>query len=152
MSTRHRQHEGPAGRGRVTPGELLRLALIAIFFLAAPTAGDIGSCNQKATDLDGAKFFAAKQTMDCKRCSECDQLLTSPSCQAACGPTLPFAFPVGCYPVVHDGEVCLRALEIASCAEYNRYILGYVGDPSATIPTECDFCPPRLDLDGGADQ
>ncbi|MFT3771904.1 MAG: hypothetical protein QM820_41375 [Minicystis sp.] len=132
-----------SGRRRPGPGEITRLALVAIFFLAAPTAGDIGSCNQTAVDLDAAKFFDAKQTVDCKRCDACG--LTSGACQLACGPAQPAAFPKGCYPVVHDGEVCLDALQAASCADYQSYM----ADQGATIPTECDFCP-VLPADTGA--
>ncbi|APR78138.1 Hypothetical protein A7982_03485 [Minicystis rosea] len=142
----------PTRKGRVTRGELVRLAVVAVFFLAAPTAGDIGSCNQKASDLDAAKFFGAKQTIDCQRCTECTELLDSPACQAACGQAVPLSFPTGCYPLVHDGEVCLNALQVASCDDYRFYILGYTGDPNATIPTECDFCPPRALEDAGTDQ
>jgi hypothetical protein len=121
----------------VRPGELLRLAVIALFFLAAPTAGDIGSCSQTASDLDAQKFFDAKQNLDCDRCLKCG--IVSNACTTACGPTLQQAFPPHCYPVVHDGEVCLDALEVASCTDYQSYM----ADEDATIPTECNFCPPR---------
>jgi hypothetical protein len=130
---------------RIRPIEIAQLAVVALFFLAAPTAGDIGSCGQRADDLDAAKFFAQKQTLDCQRCGEC--AIASDTCKLACGPTLSLAFPAGCYPVVHDGEVCLDALQVSSCAEY----ASYMADQGATIPTECDFCPP-LPADGGADQ
>lgn len=134
-------------RSRIRPAEITRLALVALFFLAAPTAGNIGSCSQQAEDLDPVKFFDAKQTADCKRCIECG--LTSNACTLACGPSLPLTFPEGCYPLVRDGEVCLDALEIASCTEYQSYM----ADQAATLPTECDsyFCPPRA-ADAGADQ
>jgi hypothetical protein len=124
-------------RDRASRTEIVRVALVAIFFLAAPTAGDIGSCNQTATDLDAAKFFDAKQTLDCQRCNEC-QLLTK-ACDAACGPTQLTAFSYGCYPLVHDGEVCLDALEVASCGDFAQFM----ADQGATVPTECDFCPAR---------
>ena len=124
-------------RERIEKGEIARVAFVAVFFLAAPTAGDIGGCGQTASDLDAAKFFDAKQTVDCQRCNDCG--LASEACLTACGPTLPLAFPYGCYPLVHDGEVCLDALEAASCADYQSYM----ADDGATIPTECDFCPPR---------
>jgi hypothetical protein len=48
------------------------------------------------------------------------------------------AFPDDCLPLVHDGEVCLRALLDADCDEYSRYV---VSDPE--IPLECNFCPVR---------
>lgn len=122
---------------RIRPLEIGRVALVAVFFLAAPTAGDIGGCGQTAEDLDAAKFFDAKQTADCKRCGECQ--ITSQACTTACGPTVTLQFPKGCYPLVHDGEVCLDALEIASCGDYQSFM----ADMGATIPTECNFCPPR---------
>jgi hypothetical protein len=131
-----------ASRPTTRPVEVARLALVALFFLAAPTAGDIGSCSQTAQDLDPAKFFDQKQTLDCKRCGDCN--LTSNACTLACGPDLPLTFPKGCYPLVHDGEVCLDALTAASCGDYQSYM----ADQGATIPTECDFCPP-LDADAG---
>lgn len=123
----------------VRPSELARLSVVALFFLAAPTAGDIGGCNQTASDLDASKFFDAKQNVDCMQCLDCG--LQSKACQLACGPTLPLDFPKGCYPVEHDGEVCLDALHAASCADYQVFM----ADQGATIPTECDFCPPRPD-------
>lgn len=115
---------------------IFRLMLVALFFLAAPTAGDIGSCNQRDDDLDPARFFAEKQTIDCQRCLECK--LVTKLCGDACQiKTLTGDFPPGCFPLVHDGEVCLHALQSASCKSY----AGYVADEGATIPTECDFCP-----------
>jgi hypothetical protein len=40
-------------------------------------------------------------------------------------------------PLVHDGEVCLRALDDAACEDY----LEYMSDVAPTVPTECNFCP-----------
>jgi hypothetical protein len=109
---------------------------LALFFSAAPTAGDIGSCGQAPDDLDGEKFFGSKQALDCRRCGECG--FTTKACDRACAPALEqSAFPAGCYPLVHDGEVCLDALTAASCKEYEAY----VADEGATVPTECNFCP-----------
>ena len=125
---------------RVHPAELARLAVIALFFLAAPTAGDIGSCSQSADDLDPTKFFDAKQNVDCQRCLDCN--ISSKACTLACGPDQKLTFPVDCYPVEHDGEVCLDALQVASCADY----VSFTADQGSTIPTECDFCPA---LEGG---
>ena len=134
----------PAHR-RIHPAEIARVALVSLFFLAAPTAGDIGGCGQTAEDLDAMKFFDTKQTVDCRRCLEC-ALLTD-TCELACGAALPITFPDGCYPLVHDGEVCLDALEVASCDDYQNYM----ADQGATIPTECNFCPPREAPDAGTD-
>jgi len=124
-------------RSAPSPGETLRLALIAIFFLAAPVAGDIGSCSEPAAALDPTKFFDTKQETDCQHCLDCH--LTTATCAADCGALAGGSFPQGCYPLVHDGEVCLNALGAASCADY----ASYVADEGATVPTECDFCPPR---------
>jgi hypothetical protein len=119
--------------------ETVRIAVIALFFLAAPTAGDIGSCNQPEDDLDATKFFSQKQAIDCRRCLECE--INTQACRTACGALQGGSFPEGCFPVIHDGEVCLNALEAATCAVYR----GYVADQGSTVPTECDFCPLRVD-------
>ncbi|HZO14210.1 MAG TPA: hypothetical protein VFB62_13155 [Polyangiaceae bacterium] len=114
------------------------LALLALFVLAAPTAGDIGSCRQEAAELDNIKFFAEKKSIDCGKCVECGHATTL--CRQACND--PFdpetaVFPEDCVPLVHDGEVCLNALRAASCSEYATY----VDDAAPTVPTECNFCP-----------
>lgn len=119
-----------------------RLAVVALLFLAAPTAGDIGSCNQPVTALDADKFFGDKQIVDCDKCTECG--FTSHFCARACSlPVETGKFPEGCVPLEQDGEVCLDALEATGCSGY----AAYVADVDATTPTECDFCPP---LDAGA--
>ncbi len=128
---------------RVRPSEIARLAFLALLFLAAPTPGDIGSCNQAPDALDPDKFFATKQSVDCQRCTQCG-LDTQPCVRACTPPLLGGTFPTGCYPLVHDGEVCLDALVAATCSAYQSY----VADEGATVPTECDFCPPR---DAGAE-
>jgi hypothetical protein len=107
-----------------------------LLVVAAPTVGDIGSCGAKPTDLDVPAFFKKKAALDCTRCIECD--IRSFSCARACDPAqAPTAFPEGCFPIAHDGEVCLHALEATSCDEYALF----VADQGATIPTECNFCP-----------
>jgi hypothetical protein len=128
---------------RVRPSEVARLALVALFVLLGPTPGDIGSCNEAPDDLDSNKFFENKQEVDCQRCTQCS--IVTQTCLKACTPpALGGTFPVGCYPLVHDGEVCLDALLAASCSA----VASYVADEGATIPTECNFCPPQ---DGGAE-
>ena len=118
---------------------MARLALL-LSFTAAPVVGDIGGCGQAPEDLDPFKFFYLKGQIDCDRCTECG-LLTE-ACARACAGTLDAsAFPPGCYPLAHDGEVCLNALDAASCADYEAY----VADVGATTPTECNFCPPDQD-------
>lgn len=125
-----------------TAGEIARLAAIALLFLAAPVAGDIGSCNQSPDPLDPNKFSESKQAIDCQRCTDCD--IRTEACTAACASkAVSISFPTNCVPLVHDGEVCLDALLAASCSDYRSY----VANVGATIPTECDFCPP---FDAGA--
>ena len=128
-----------AARKKVAGG--MALALLCL----APSAGNIGSCGQEAVALDAAKFLAVKASIDCSSCTECG--LTTQVCAAACAGEVPedAAFPDGCLPLVHDGEVCLDALGAASCDAYARY----VADEGATIPTECNFCP--LDDEGQPD-
>lgn len=112
-------------------------AVVAVVVVAAaPTAGDIGGCGQEAVPLDEGKFFERKAGLDCARCEECG--IATSTCAAACEGADPAAsFPFDCVPLVHDGEVCLRALADASCDAY----AGYVADGAATTPTECAFCP-----------
>jgi hypothetical protein len=117
--------------------ERLVLAVVALFFLAAPTAGDIGCFATSPAELDPNKFFLAKQADDCAACEDCS--FTTNYCKAACGPPMGGSFPPLCYPLVQDGEVCLHALEATSCDDY----ASYVSDQGPTVPTECDFCPPR---------
>lgn len=120
-------------------GRLRLLLLSAAFGLlcAAPTPGDVGGCGQKAELLDPPIFFASKKRTDCVRCDECG--LDTDTCRGACDPAVPYAteFPEGCFPLVHDGEVCLRALLHAACDDY----AGYVSDTSPSVPSECNFCP-----------
>ena len=117
--------------------EVARLAALLVSAVMAPVVGDVGSCGQEAEDLDAYKFFYGKESLDCERCTECD-LLTR-ACGKACDLTQETVeFPEGCYPLIHDGEVCLHALQVASCADYE----GYMADEAPTTPTECNFCPP----------
>lgn len=116
----------------------LGLAAIALLCLA-PTPGDVGGCGAPARDLDPIAFFASRGAIDCSRCTECG--LRSPVCERACAGELEAdAFPAGCYPLVHDGTVCLRALTRASCEDYRLV----VADPPS-VPSECNFCPLRPD-------
>ena len=123
----------------VLRGELGKVALaaLALLFCTAPTPGDVGGCGQRAAELDSGTFFASKARLDCKRCDEC--MLVTASCTNACNSpeSYPTRFPDQCVPLVHDGEVCLRALLYASCGDY----AGYMSDRSPSVPTECDFCP-----------
>lgn len=116
---------------------LLRWAFaLSALICLAPTPGDVGGCGQAARDLDPEAFFASKQAIECSRCRECD--LVTAACQSACdrGPT-ETEFPVGCFPLVHDGTVCLRALTRASCEEHRKVVAD-----APRVPSECNFCPP----------
>ncbi len=131
-----------SSRARKRPGfgEIARLSLLVLFFAAAPTAGDIGSCNQAENDLDPGKFFATKQAIDCERCGECQ--IATKACDRSCSPGLVLRdFEPGCVPLEHDGEVCVDALAAASCGDYESFM----ADSDATAPTECQFCPIRAD-------
>jgi hypothetical protein len=113
------------------------LGFIALAFCAAPVPGDVGGCGQDAQELDPTTFFWSLQSTECEHCRECE--LTSAACGRACGETLlQETFPKDCAPLVHDGEVCLRALQNGSCDDFSEYM----SDSSPSIPTECDFCPP----------
>jgi hypothetical protein len=111
-------------------------AFVAAVFLAAPTVGDVGGCGKQATELDETTFASARKDLDCKRCQECG-LVTS-TCKSACDPAArsDVSFPVTCRPLLHDGQVCIRALEAASCGDY----ASFVDDTSPSVPSECDFC------------
>jgi hypothetical protein len=114
---------------------LLFLAGLALL-CAAPTPGDVGGCGQQPQPLDAGLFFLEKARIDCAQCGDCGY--RSEHCSRACSGELPqTAFPEGCEPLVHDGEVCLRALEAAGCGEYEDY----VKDAGRLAPSECLFCP-----------
>jgi hypothetical protein len=114
----------------------LPIIVLALFALAGPTAGDIGSCGQDVVDLDPAKFFLEKNRIDCDRCADCGY--ATETCLRVCFEPAPTTFEPGCFPLVHDGEVCLNALEAASCDDYQQFI----DDVNPSVPTECNFCPP----------
>lgn len=103
---------------------------------AAPTAGDVGGCGVTVVELDEARFARARKLVDCQRCTECG--ITGQRCVSACDPKAPneVGFPPRCFPLYHDGEVCLNALLAASCDDYGLY----VSDDVRAIPTECEFC------------
>lgn len=114
----------------------LGLALGAALCLA-PTPGDIGGCGQAAQDLDPPAFFLSLQSVQCDRCQECG--IRTRACDAACsGAEVPTEFPEGCFPLVHDGTVCLRAMIQASCDDHREF----AAEPPQ-VPSECNFCPPR---------
>ncbi|MBX3186889.1 MAG: hypothetical protein KF819_07740 [Labilithrix sp.] len=120
--------------------------------LMAPTPGDTGGCGREATELDRDRYANARKGQDCDRCEECG--LTTARCARACDPQKPadIALPQTCYPLLRDGEVCLRALGAASCETFATY----VDDEAPVAPSECNFCrvapePPASTFgDGGA--
>lgn len=122
---------------------LLLASVLALVFGTAPTVGDIGSCGTAASDLDPANFASARKVVDCTRCTHCK--LNTETCRNACDRSAPgtAGWPSTCHPLVHDGEVCLRALQAASCDDY----VAFVNDVAPTSPSECDFC--RLLPDSG---
>lgn len=116
----------------------LWLALAALTCMA-PTPGDIGGCGQPARLLDARRFFEKKRSIDCSACSVCG--IRRRTCSTVCTDPVPNEFPPGCFPLVHDGEVCLRALTYSTCDEY----LGYLDERAPRVPTECEFCPTLSD-------
>ena len=121
------------------PTQLLKLALgfIALAFGAAPVPGDVGGCGQDPQELDPETFFWSLQGTECDHCRQCQ--LETAACARACGDVIVQTdFPKDCVPLVHDGEVCLRALQDGSCDDYREYM----SDSAPSIPTECNFCPP----------
>lgn len=124
-----------------SPKNLRRLVLCGLCILcAAPTPGDVGGCGEPPRLLDGSRFFERKQELDCSACRAC--ALGTEACASACLDEPPQAeFPEGCFPLVFDGEVCLRALNYSTCEEY----AAYMSDTEPRIPTECDFCPNQGD-------
>lgn len=119
------------------------LLLVLSVLVAAPTAGDIGSCGTAAEALDAKTFFTLRLQDECDKCHSCGYV--SRACVRACAELrdetkIPSEFPPGCHPVVHDGEVCLRAIESLGCSAFGDLV-----SDAPIAPTECDFCP----IDGG---
>lgn len=133
----HRAGARPRAPRAPRMAEVVRLVALLVGAVMAPVVGDVGSCGQEVEDLDAYKFFYVKESIDCDRCNECGILTRA--CGEACDLTPEAAFPEGCYPLIHDGEVCLHALQEASCGEYK----GYMADDAPKTPTECNFCPPE---------
>jgi hypothetical protein len=138
----------PAAPRALRRRQLGLTALVALVLGAGPTVGDVGSCGRTATDLDQAAFAAQRKALDCQRCEEC--ALSTDRCKRACDRAQPsdVVIPKLCHPLAHDGEVCVHALEAASCSDYALY----VDDVAPAAPPECDFCrapAPTPSLDGG---
>jgi len=125
--------------------DLIKLTLLSLVVLMGPVVGDIGSCGQEVAQLDPVKFFAEKGFIDCIQCGDCG--ISSERCSQACSGQLEaLAFDEDCFPLVHDGEVCLNALRAASCDDYTLY----VADDAPTVPNECNFCPIEDKPGGGS--
>ncbi len=116
-------------------GAKLVVAVLGVLLLA-PTSGDIGGCGDEARELDGQTYGEARKEQDCKRCAECG--VATARCGRACDGSFPpdILLPATCRPLYHDGRVCLRAIEAASCATFATY----VDDVAPAVPSECDFC------------
>lgn len=112
------------------------LGFVLLAFCAAPVPGDVGGCGQEPQELDPGTFFASKQYIECAHCRDCG--LETAACSRACEDELvQSSFPVDCVPLVHDGEVCLRALDDGSCEDFRNFM----SDVAPQAPTECGFCP-----------
>jgi hypothetical protein len=112
------------------------LGFIALSFCAAPVPGDVGGCGQTAQELDAEVFFSSLQDSECRQCRDCE--VETAACARACGDALvQTQFPKDCVPLVHDGEVCLRAIQQSGCGD----VRDFMSDTSPSIPTECNFCP-----------
>ncbi len=115
----------------------LKLSIIVLAaLLMAPTVGDTGACGRTATELDRDRYASARKLQDCEKCRECG--VENERCARACDPkVLPeIVLPATCRPLYHDGVVCLRALEAASCDRF----AAYVDDDAPETPSECAFC------------
>lgn len=127
---------------RARRGVLALSCLGCSLLCLAPTPGDIGGCGQPPELLGARAFFQKKREVDCSACDAC--AIRNRTCSTVCTDSVPSEFPRGCFPLVHDGEVCLRALRYSSCDEYRSYL----DDAEPRLPSECDFCPTLTD--GGA--
>jgi hypothetical protein len=112
------------------------VCLIALApLLLATTPGDIGGCGEEVKDLDQVAFAKERKNLDCQRCQDC--VLWTRRCDVACDEAKqPSALPTTCRPLERDGQVCIRALEDATCAEYATF----VSDGAPLTPSECEFC------------
>jgi hypothetical protein len=121
---------------------ILPFGIVLAGFCLAPTVGDVGGCAEASSPLDASRFFQVRAQTICQRCGDCG--LSTRTCALDCaGDDVPTAFPAGCAPVVHDGEVCVRAIESISCSDVTALV-----SAAPITPTECDFCPAAL-ADGG---
>ena len=132
-------------RDRMSLGAAFVLALLALL-TAAPTAGDIGGCGAEVEALDVERFAGDERTLVCQKCASCRLLTTR--CTLACNgnPAANAPLPSDCVPLVHDGAVCLRAIDEADCSAFAQY----VADRSPSMPGECAFCKKKADASAEA--
>ena len=117
--------------------------------MMAPTPGDIGGCGQAAEELSASRFFASLRVSDCASCERCG--VDTATCRDACGtaaPPIVPVFPQDCAPLAHDGEVCLRRLQVIDCDDVGVSLADGEGGAVVPIterprPGECQFCPAR---------
>ena len=103
--------------------------------LVATTPGDIGGCSDEVKDLDQTAFGKERKRVDCQHCQAC--ALSTKRCAIACNEGIqPNTLPSTCRPLERDGEVCLHALQVASCGDY----AGYMDDTAPLTSSECEFC------------
>ena len=129
--------ERPATTSTSRPSRAsIAFVMVLALFAAAPTVGDVGSCNAAVEALDAKAFFTRRLAAECARCDDCG--LNTRACIRACDARteVPTSFPAGCHPVVHDGEVCLHAIDALSCGAASDLV-----SDAPIVPTECDFCP-----------
>ena len=112
---------------------LIILALAPL--LLATTPGDIGGCGDEVKDLDQVAFGQERKKLDCQQCRGC--ALETKRCTFACDESKqPGTLPATCRPLERDGQVCLRALQTASCGDY----AGFMNDTAPLTSSECEFC------------
>lgn len=127
---------GPANRSRTTSAASLLVGATLAALCMAPTVGDIGGCGTTAEAIAPERYESARKQLDCSRCSQCS--IATARCQRACDPAQAsdIVLPATCKPLVHDAEVCLRALLAKSCDDFAKT----VADTSPETPSECLFC------------
>ena len=112
------------------------LVAVSAVFLLAPTPGAMGGCGKTAEEMSASGYARARKITDCGRCTECG--VQSDRCVRACNERLApeIALPATCRPLLHDGVVCIRAINAASCAAF----ASYVDERAPVTPSECAFC------------
>ena len=112
------------------------VGILLALLCTAPTVGDVGGCGEEPEELSSGGYATARKSFECARCKEC-RLMTA-HCRRACDPKQPSDAELAptCRPLVHDREVCFRAMGDLSCEEFARV----VDDVNPRAPSECLFC------------